>query len=229
MHRYLLALLILFSAAAMPAHGDSQVFELRAAKPEEVIATIRGLYGDQLRVELFRQRLVVVGNAKQLAEVAQLLEQIDRLPAPLRLTLSENPPVDEVAGFAVHSTAPQVTIETFEGAHVDIEKSRFGERAATAGWWISIEEVAVAVDHLALRIDADGRGGLIATYNFVRHENGERRILGNRVMGREGVWIPLLPRVEPPASTEGSKVYSSVQAGPRAQLYLKVERLDDGR
>jgi nitrate reductase NapAB chaperone NapD len=229
MRKILTALALLFALSAPAAHADSQVFELHTARPEEVMATIRGLYGDQVRVELIRQRLVVVADAKQLAEVAQLIQQVDRLPAPLRLTLSESPPVDEVAGFTVHSTAPQVVLESVEGAHIDIDRRRFGERATAGGWWVRVEEKPVEIDSLALRIDPDGRDGLIVTYSFVRHEQGERRILGNRVAGREGVWIPLLPRIQSPEATEGSKVYRTAQTGQRAQLYLKVERLEAER
>lgn len=207
-------------------HADSEVFELRAAKPAEVLATVRSLYGDQLRAELINQRLVVVGSKRQLGEVKQLIEQLDRLPAPLRLSLSETPPVDEIAGFAVHSTATLQQIDTVEGANVTVEASRFGERATAAGWWVAIEEVPVQIDHLMLRVDPDGRGGLQVTYSFMRHENGQRRVFGNRVRGTEGVWMPLLPRVEAATSQTGSEVYSTAPSGPRAQLYLRVEKLE---
>lgn len=222
----LLALLWFCSSGA---YAESQVFELRAAKPTEVLATVRSLYGDQLRAELINQRLVVVGSKQQLGEVEQLIEQLDRLPAPLRLTLSETPPVDEIAGFTVHSTATMQQIDTVEGANVAVESSRFGERANAAGWWVAIEEVPVQIDSLMLRVDPDGRGGLQVTYSFMRHENGERRVFGNRVRGTEGVWIPLLPRVESATPEPGSKVYSTAQRGPRAQLYLRVEKLDAKR
>lgn len=219
------SLLLLFALGSPVARADSQVFELQVAKPEEVLATIRSLYGDELRAEVIRQRLLVVGNAKQIAEVAQLIEQVDQPPAPLRLTLSESPPVDEVAGFTVHSTAQMQQLDTLEGASVAIEKTLFGERATAAGWWVQIEQVPVEIDSLMLRVDPDGRGGWVVSYSFVRHENSERRVYGNRLRGTEGAWIPLLPRLDVAKEKEGSTVYSSAQAGQRAQLYLKVEKL----
>ena len=228
--------LLLFTAliAAMSlgtaARADSEVFELRGANPQEVLAAIRNLYGDDLRAQMIQQRLVVVGSAKQLDEVRQLIAQVDRLPAALRLTLSESPPVDEVAGFSIHTSAPMQTIDTTEEASIVIDKSRFGERAASAGWWVEVEQVPVEIDRLMLRVDPDGRGGLLISYSFVRYENGERRVYGNRVRGRAGDWLALLPTLTPPpAAKKGSKVYSSAQAGQRAQLYLKVEKIDAAR
>ncbi len=225
----LVVVVMLSLCGATSTHADSQVFELHGANPDEVLTTVRDLYGDQLRADVIQQRLVVVGSAKQIDEVRQLIAQLDRVPAALRLTLSETPPVDEVTGFTVHTTARMQTIDTTEEASVVIEKSRFGERATTAGWVVEVEQVPVEVESLMLRVDADGRGGLLVSYSFVRYENGERRVYGNRVRGKAGDWLALLPRVDQPAAKKGSKVYSSAQAGQRAQLYLKVERLDSAR
>ncbi len=227
--RFAIALLLLLVLCATPARADSQVFELKIADPNTVLTTIRNLYGDEVRAELIRQRLVVVGSARQIDEITRLIEQVDQPPVALRLSLSETPPAEAAAGSIVRTTATVQQLETTEGANIAIDRRRFGERAAAAGWWVEIEQVPVQIDSLMLRVDRDGRGGLLVTYSFTRHEDGQRLVYGNRVRGSEGSWMPLLPRPETAPATTNGKVYSTAQAGQQAQLYLKVDRLDGAR
>src|SRR5690606_3639530 len=121
--RALLCGLLLFAASAWAA---SQVFSPIGVPPEEVAETVRALYGDQVRAQVINRRLVVVADTRQLAEIEQLVAELERVPVPLRLTLSEAPPVDDIAGTVWRSGGTEYRIDTVEGALVELEASRFG-------------------------------------------------------------------------------------------------------
>lgn len=216
--KYLLAcaLLFLFAAAAV---AESQVFSPIGTPPEEVAATVRALYGEQVRVEVVNQRLVVIGSAKQLAEIGELVTELERVPAPLRLSLSETPPLEDGSATVYRSGVQEYRIDTVEGALVELEASRLGERAAADGWSVMVEEVPVRIDALVLNLQLQGDEVLV-TYSFTRRHEDERRVYGNRQLGTLGRWMALLPQIEGRAPN----TYSTTAAGRRGQLYLKVER-----
>jgi hypothetical protein len=208
------------------ALAESRVFAPVGVQPQQVLETVRALYGDQVRAEVINQRLVVVGSAEQVAEIGELITQLDRVPAPLRLILSEHPPLDEIAGTVYRSGTPEHHIDTVEGALVEIEATQLSQRASGDGWWVAIEEVPTRIEAIALQVRLREQDKLEVTYSFTRHRDGERRVYGNQLAGDLGRWMALLPRIDTGAITNaGGTLYSTVPRSNGAQLYLKVERV----
>jgi hypothetical protein len=223
--RFVALLPALLLLLAVTASAASRVFSPVAVDAREVAETVRALYGDQVRAEVINQRLVVLADAKQMAEIAELIAELERAPAPLRLTLSEAPPVDEISGTVYRSGGTEYRIDTVEGALVELEASRLGERAATDGWTAMVEEVPVRIDALVLNLRLH-RDQVLATYSFTRKEQDERRVYGNRRVGALGQWMPLLPRIDITHDDSRNRYSTDQLAGRRAQLYIKVERIE---
>lgn len=217
--RFALCLLLLL--AGQLAQAESRVFSLVTAQPQEVAETVRALYGDQVTVQVINQRLAVVGSAGQVAQIAELVAQLDRVPATLRLTLSEDPPIDEITGSVYRTGAQEYRIDTVEGAMVELEAVRLGQRAATDGWLVLVDEVPVHIRSLVLNVRLQ-RDEVLVTYSFTRRDEGERQVYGNRRAGALGQWMPLLPKIG--GSTPNT--YSTEAADRRGQLYLRVERIE---
>jgi hypothetical protein len=214
-------------AGTGPVLAESRVFTLISVQPQQVQETVHALYGDQVRAEVINQRLVVVGGAKQIAEIGELVAQLDRAPARLRLALSEDPPIEEITGTVYRSGAPEHRIDTVEGALVEIEATQLAQRASGDGWWITIEDVPTRVEAITLQVRLQERDTLLVIYSVTRHRDGERRVYGNQLVGDLGRWMALLPRIDTGAvSNAAGTVYSTAPQGNRAQLYLKVERVE---
>jgi hypothetical protein len=209
------------------ALADARVFELTTPNPQEVVDTLRQTYGDNLRVDLVQQRLVVVGSKQQLDEIGAVLVKLDPTPAALRLTIREQPPADETPGTITYSTTTNngYTIDTVEGALVALDYSQlsqrvsgFGAGAPYRGWLIDIEEKPTLLQSITLQVRAPSRKAII-TVGYTKEENQQRRVFGNTVAGDLGSWIPLLPQQEVPAD-------GTITSGPKRgnQLYVRVQK-----
>lgn len=216
---------IILAALLLP-HGAlaaSQVYQLRGGNSGEVVAALRGLHGDAVRIEQVNDRLLLVGPAERLEQIVTLLAEIDRPPLPLRLTLSTTPPPPPGATVYATSDPDSYQIETIEQALVAIDHQRLAQRASSSdGWLVTIEEQPVEVRSLMLQIRRVGADGIEVLTSFAQRDGDQRRVLGNHRAGRFGEWLPLLPTPATAAATEGNR-YTSAH---RAQLWLRVEPLD---
>lgn len=215
--RPLLLGLCLIACAASQA--DTRVFRLQTATPARIVEALRSLYGDQVRVEVIQQQLVVVADAERLAEIDRLLDELDRPLLPLRLTLSEELPQEPDGAITYSAGAPRAqVIDTVEKALVVLDHETFAQRPASDGWWVTIEDVPTRIESLTLRVERQGAETLLVTTSFERRDHGERRVFGTAVSGRFGDWLALLPQ-----PVRGDAHYST--APPRgSQLYLRVDR-----
>lgn len=199
--------------------ADTRVFRLQTATPASVVEALRSLYGEQIRAEVIQQQLVVVADAERLAEIDRLLEQMDRPPLALRLTLSEDPPEEQANVVSYSAGRPTAhVIETVEKAPVMLEYSEFSQRPVADGWWVAIEDVPTRIEALTLQVQRQGAETLVVTVGFERQRDGERKVFGATVSGRFDDWLPLLPQ---PVRSD-----ATYQTAPKrgSQLYLKVER-----
>lgn len=221
-------LLCLCLGLSLAAEADTQVFTLRGPNPEDVLETMRTALGDRAQVNMVQQKLVVVGDAKSIEEAAKLLRQIDRLPANLRLTLTETPPAateDPDSGTRVYTSAQNSqTMETLEGALLSLDYTKFHQQVDTNGWLFTVHDAPVAVRQLEVRVRLVGPHTAQIMMTFTRHENQERRVYGRTAVGELGAWIPLLPQSTVTIADANAKEYSS-GTKPGEQLYLKVEKV----
>lgn len=218
----LLCLAAVLAVSSRPATAATAVFELKSAFPDEVTEAIRAVHGDAVRVEWVRQRLVAVGSERDLDAVAELLEQIDLPPRPLRLTLATSrPPAAAGSGTTYAAGDPRVALDTVEGALVAIAETQLAQLGTADGWLVDIDETPVAIRSLTLqvrRIDADQVAVLVS---FARQTDGHRQIFGNERLGRLGEWLPLLPRSD--ASTHPSAGRSFHSGAARDQLWVRID------
>jgi hypothetical protein len=221
-------LLCLCFAIASPAWAGAEVFPVQSSYPEEVAEALHAALGERAQVSVVQQKLVVVGDDKTIAEARALLRQIDRLPANLRLTLSERPPqenIDADSGVITYQVDKGTQmLETVEGARVSLEFSKFHQQPVADGWMLAINEQPVAVQQLEMNVRLIGARTLKVMLSFVRHENQQRKVYGRIVTGELGEWIPLLPQSSVSIS-EGDGVEYSSGAKPGEQLYLYVEKV----
>jgi antitoxin component of MazEF toxin-antitoxin module len=232
-------MLLLLVIAANDTFADSRVFTLINPNPEEVLQGLHNTYGDKLKADIVRGKLVVVGSKRQLDEVDALLTKLDPAPRALRLRLTEQPP-DTTPGTITYSTnnGGGYTIDTVEGAFVAIEYSQIvqqpislmrepnsqaqqstAQQSTSAGWWVTIDNVPTQLNALTLRVQLDSRRRAIVLVSYTKEENQERRVFGNTVSGDLGSWIPLLPR---PTNTDDNTISSGPKRGE--QLYLRVDK-----
>jgi hypothetical protein len=221
-------LFFLCLAIASPAWPGAEVFQIQSSYPEEVAETLRAALGERAQVSVVQQKLVVVGDDKTVAEARALLRQIDRLPANLRLTLTETPPregIDADSGVITYQVDKSTQVlETVEGARVSLEFTKFHQQPVTDGWMFAVNEQPVAVQQLEMNVRLIGVRTLKVMLSFVRHENQQRKVYGRIVTGELGEWIPLLTESSVSIS-EGDGVEYRSGAKPGEQLYLRVEKV----
>lgn len=210
------------------ARADVEVFTLRAANPDEAVATLRAALGNRAQINVVQQKLVVVGEAKALQEAASILRKVDRLPANLRLTLTENPPtesVDPSSGVLVYTTdRNSQVVDTLEGAMLSLDYTKFHQTVSSDGWLVSIDNQPIAVQQMQMRVRLAGARSAEIMLSYVRYVNQERKVYGRIIAGEMGTWIPLLPeRVQP--SSDGNSVQYDSGPKPGEQLYLKIEKV----
>jgi len=205
-----------------PAAGaDTQVFTVTSPQPEQVLQTVRSLYGDRVRADLIQQRLVVVGSRAQLAEIGTLLAQLDRPPQALRLTLREQPPLGSSITYGTDGDG--LSVDTVAGALVTLERSQLTQQPAANGWWITVDNVPVEFSSVMLQIQLQGERSAQVLVSYTREQNQQRRVFGNTVSGTLGTWLPLLPQsARPEADDKHGRTYST---GPKpgTQLYLRID------
>lgn len=217
----LLALLLALGAGQLQA--DVRIFDLTTPNPGDIERVVQSTYGDKVRVNLIQQRLVVVGSKKQIEEIAELLDKLDRPPAALRLTLRETPPpVIEREGTVVYSSGDDGRIiDTVEGALVGVDYQQIVQQPASDGWRVAIDNQPQTVSSLTLQIQLQSTRTAQVLVSFADERNQQRRVFANTLVGEIGAWIPLLPQKA--GQLEGPGVYST---GPKRgeQVYLRVER-----
>lgn len=215
-----LAFISICCAANNFAIADARVFTLTSPHPEEVLQSLRNTYGEKIQADLMQGRLVVVGSKQQLDEIGALLVKLDPTPIPLRLTVREQPPLDDKPGTITYSTDNSgYTIDTVEGAMVALEYNKIIQQPSSNGWWITIENVPTMVKSLTLQVRVQSGRKALVLVNYTKEENQERRVFGNTVVGDLGSWIALLPQ---PAAPDAGTISSGPKAG--SQLYLRVEK-----
>lgn len=217
-------LLALFLALpADQASAEARVFDLNTPRPEEILQMLQTTYGDKVRADLVQQRLVVVGSKKQLDEISELLNRLDRAPMGLRLTLRDSPPPTvEREGTIVYSAGDDGRIiDTVEGALVAIDYQQVVQQPVASGWFIAIDNQVQTVSSLTLQIKMQNSRVAQALVSFADERNQQRRVYSNTVNAEIGVWTPLLPQQA--GQMEGKGVYSSgTKKGE--QLYLRIEK-----
>jgi hypothetical protein len=205
------------------AAAEARIFNLTNPNPDAVLQVLQTTYGDKVRVDLIQQRLVVVGTAKQLDEIAALLAKIDRPPAPLHLTVREQPPaLTEQEGTVVYSSGDDgYTVDTVEGALVALEYQQIVQQPVSNGWLIQIDNQPQTISSLTLQVQLQNSRTAQVLVSFSKEENQQRRVFGNTLTGDIGAWIPLLPQ---PLSQATDK--NTISSGPKRgqQLYLRIER-----
>lgn len=225
LRRLLLCFSLIFCAIAS---AEVKVFPLHSTDTQEVLDTLRAALGDRAQVDIIQQQLVVVGDAKTLSEAGNLLRKIDRLPANLRLTLTENPPTesqDPETGMLVYTTDKNSqVIDTLEGALLSADYTKFHQTVGTDGWMFNVDNQPVAIRQIELRVRVIPPNTAEIVMSFTRYENQQRRVLGRIVAGKMGTWIPLLPQRAEESSSSNVVAYSSGNK-PGEQLYLKVEKV----
>lgn len=222
------ALLVVLCLCSSVTVADVEVFPLRAITPDEAVESLRAVLGDRATVDVVQQKLVVVGDARALQDAATLLRKIDRLPANLRLTLTENPPTesqDPQTGMLVYTTDKNSqVVDTLEGALLTIDHTKFHQTLTSDGWLFSVDNQPVAVQQLQMRVRVVGARTAEVMMTFVRYENQQRRVYGRVVLGDMGTWIALLPQRPQPDAGVSTTTYSSGEK-PGEQLYLKIEKV----
>jgi hypothetical protein len=228
-----LALLMSLSLACGSVLAEVEVFPLRGSNPQQTLETVRAALGDRAQVDMVQQRLVVVGDQKALSDAASLLRKIDRLPANLRLTITEIPPSeshDPNTGMLVYTTDKNSqVIDTVEGAQISVSYEKFHQTVATDGWMFTVNNEPTAVQQLEMRARVVAAHTVEIVMSFTRYENQQRKVYGRVVAGEMGKWIPLLPQrgndAEPNDAEANNVVSYSSGAKPGEQLYLKVEKV----
>lgn len=226
----LLRLLLLCFALVVSAavRAEVKVFPLHNTNTQEILETMRAALGERAQVDIIQQQLVVVADPKTLGEAAALLRKIDRLPANLRLTLTENPPTesqDPATGMLVYTTDKNSqVVDTVEGALLSADYTKFHQTVGTGGWIFTVDNQPTAVQQLELRVRVIPPNAAEIVMSFTRYENQQRRVLGRIVAGKMGTWIPLLPQRAEESSGANVVTYSSGNK-PGEQLYLKVEKV----
>lgn len=216
--------------APLAAGAETRVFSLSHPHPEEVLQRVRSLYGDKIRADLVQQRLVVIGNGAQLREIGDLLEQLDRAPQALRLTLREQPPADDDAHSVTYGTdRGGLSIDTVSGALVTLEYSQIAQQPGGNGWWITIENVPTAVSALMLQVQLQGTRHAQVLVSYSKEQDQQRRVFGNTVVGPLGAWLPLLPQPDAAQTSGGSGVTYSTGPKPGSQLYLRIDPIGGQR
>jgi hypothetical protein len=229
-------LLFYLACICISAFAEVEVFPLRGPDPQQTLETVRAALGDRAQVDMVQQRLVVVGDQKALADAASLLRKIDRLPANLRLTITEIPPSeshDPNTGLLVYTTDKNSqVIDTVEGALISTSYEKFHQTvsygASTDGWMMSVNNELVAVQQLEIRARLIAARTVEIVMSFTRYENQQRKVYGRIVAGEMGTWIPLLPqRAGEVANSERNADVVTYSSGAKAgeQLYLKVEKV----
>lgn len=224
---YLILSLAFAGLLAGTASADVEIFPVRSINPQQVLETVRTELGDRAQVDLVQQKLVVVGDAKALSDTTMLLRKIDRLPANLRLTLTEiptNTTEDGNTSTTYGADKNSQIMDTVEGAQLSLDYSKFHQQVETNGWMFSVNDVPVAVRQLELRVTLLNAHTAQIVMTYVRYENQERKVFGRIVAGELGSWIPLLPELTPPTNNEKVTEYTSGQK-PGEQLYVKVEKV----
>jgi hypothetical protein len=216
-------LALLLALAAGQTLAEARVFDLTTPNPDEIVRMLQTTYGDKVRIDVVQQRLVVVGSAKQLDEIAGLLAKLDRPPAALRLTLRETPPpVVEREGTVVYSSGDDGrVIDTVESALVAIDYQQIVQQPASDGWLVAIENQPLTVSSLTVQVQLQNSRTAQVLVSFADERNQQRRVYSNTLTGEIGEWIALLPRKT--GQLEGPGAYST---GPKRgeQVYLRIER-----
>lgn len=204
------------------ASAETQVFELRTVAPDEVPAAVRSLHDDEIRAEVAGQRLLVIGPAARLDEIAELLERLDQPPLSLRLTLRTEPPLPDGRGDHYATDDQGYTLESVEGALVVLDYSKLVEQPTSDGWMVALADKPIVVRSLTLQIYR-GRDGLVdVVTSYTDFRNGDQHVLGNRRRGRIGDWLTLLPAPADPPQQAGQITYTTSSLGVD-QLWLRVE------
>jgi len=203
--------------------AEARVFNLSNPNPDAVLRAVQTNYGDKVRADIIQQRLMVVGTPKQLDEIAALLTKIDRAPAPLHLTLREQPPPrTEQEGTVVYSSGDDgYSVDTVEGALVALEYQQIVQQPISNGWLIQIDNQPQTISSLTLQVQLQNSRSAQVLVSFSKEENQQRRVYGNTLTGDIGAWIPLLPQ---PLSQATDKNTISSGAKRGQQLYLRIER-----
>jgi len=221
----MLRVLVLFCLCLTPLvpHADTRIFNLNNPQPEQILETLRSLYGDKVRADLVQQKLVVVGSNAQLQEIATLLAQWDRAPRALRLTLREQPPQNETDGVVYSTDRGGLSIDTVAGALVTLEYSQIAQQPAGNGWWISIDNVPTEFRSLMLQVQLQGNRSAQVLVSYSKQENQQRRVFGNTIGGALGSWLPLLPQHGGEDVADAGSVTYTTGPKPGSQLYLRID------
>lgn len=215
------ALLALLCLVALSAAADVRVFEVNTPEPQQLLSHLQALYGDRIHAELVRERLVVSANKQELDEIERLLQRVDRAPSPLRLTLSEELPIESSSGTINYHTAGRTfQVDTVEGAQVALEYDKIVQQPRSNGWWVSVEDKPVRVKSMLLQVQLQGQRAVLVRISYSRQQNQRRRVYTNTLSGDLNTWLPLLPR---PAPVAPGTITTPPKAG--SQLYLRVEKL----
>ncbi|MFP4602254.1 MAG: secretin N-terminal domain-containing protein, partial [Halochromatium sp.] len=139
--RNLLVMLLLGLSTGMAAGApENRVFTLAHQRAERVVDQLRGLYGDDLRLSVNGQTLVVRAEPEQLGEIETLLQRIDQPPRQVRLSLRHFANGDPRAGRSnqVYSTGRQstrsLTVQDQQVAQISSGEMTRLPVAARGGW-----------------------------------------------------------------------------------------------
>lgn len=225
MNRFPRVFLVFWLCLAAPLAGaDTKVFNLNNNRPEEVLQTLRTLYGDKVRTDIIQQRLVVVGSSAHIAEISQLLAQLDRPPQALRLTLREQPPLVNTENSIVYGTdSGGLSIDTVAGALVNLERAQISQQPVSNGWTITVDNVATEFSSIMLQVQLQGQRSAQVLVSYAKEENQQRRVFGNTISGELGAWLPLLPQRGGQDQDTPSSVTYSTGPKPGSQLYLRID------
>jgi hypothetical protein len=88
-YRFCCCLVLLSLAMAWPCQAEIKVLALKHIVAEEIISVVRDVLEGQGKVSTWDNRLIVNASAEEIATIEEVLQQIDRPPTMLRISVRQ--------------------------------------------------------------------------------------------------------------------------------------------
>lgn len=208
--RALLLCLISFSHLAS-AELETRIIELN--NPETIYQTISDLYGDYVKINLNQHRLIIRGQTKQLDQITQIIEDIDR-PKLLKISLSSKPQNDTLISTRSKNEITQVPSEN--GKQFAINRSHIQEGGYTS-WYQSSSDDTVIDDETILITPLLIANGVRIQMTYNKKQNAKIVSSSQTLIGKVGEWISLTGK---PDNVNKQRISTSSKED---ELWIKID------
>jgi hypothetical protein len=214
----LLTMLLSGNIEALPV----RVYPLTAENPEQLLASIKQLYGDQAEVGLSGQQLVVRAEYQVLEDIAEVLAQLQLEPLALIVTLSAYPQQETTALQYATAGATPKALKVTAGKPLMLTQMRTRERPRAGGLlWVIVEDVPSYQNSLTIVPRVTGKAVTLDINYYHRSDNHHQQTRAS-LRGQLGDWIAIVNDAAALQADPAVRRFSS-RSVAGGSLFIQVE------